>query len=264
MKQIRIVFMGRKPGAAWALDWLIAHGHSIPAVIVSAHCPDTEPLTLRANEPGIPVMTDSQVYATLAGHASIFSGVDLVISYLHASRIQAPLIGLPRLGCFNFHPAPLPELRGLGGYNFAILNGMREYGVSVHWVAESIDTGDIVEVERWAIDPDRETALSLERQSQKRLRSLFVRFMENLQAGQAIAVLPQGHGHYIRRQEMEAAKALPPDASAEQTDRRARAFWFPPFDGAYIERDGIKFTLVPRRVLQDLGELYRSIGPESV
>src|ERR1039457_754116 len=81
MKQFRVVFMGRKPGAAWALDWLIAHGHSIPAVIFSAHGPDTEPLTLRAHAAGIPVMTDSQVYATLAGDASLFSGVDLVISY---------------------------------------------------------------------------------------------------------------------------------------------------------------------------------------
>jgi pyridoxal phosphate-dependent aminotransferase EpsN len=223
-------------------------------VITSVNCSDQEPLKVRAKELGVPVMTDRHAYATLAESSpdSVFSHVDLVISYLHASRIREPLIRLPRLGCFNFHPAPLPELRGLGGYNFAILNGMRQYGVSVHWVAESIDTGDIVEVDRWAIDPDCETAVSLERESQERLAALFVRFMEQLEAGHAITALRQGDGSYITRQQMEAAKALPSAASAEQIDRCARAFWFPPFDGAYVERDGVKFTIVPPRVLKEL------------
>jgi methionyl-tRNA formyltransferase len=266
MKKFNVVLMGRKAGAAWALDWLISRGHSISALVTSARCSCPDPLTVRATELGLLVMTDSQVCATLAEphNASLLSGVDLVLSYLHANRISQPLIRLPRLGCFNFHPAPLPELRGLGGYNFAILNGMREYGVSVHWVEESIDTGDIVEVERWQIDPDRETALALERQSQKRLRGLFARFMENLEAGNAIAKVRQGDGRYIDRKEMEAAKKLTPGASAEQIDRHARAFWFPPFDGAYIERDGVKFTIVPPRVLQELGAPHRSFDGDRV
>ena len=41
---------------------------------------------------------------------------------------------LGRIGCLNFHPAPLPDLRGVGGYNVAILEGMREWGVSCHFV----------------------------------------------------------------------------------------------------------------------------------
>jgi methionyl-tRNA formyltransferase len=260
VNQFKAILMGRKAGAAWALDWLLAHGHSISVVVISGHDPNMEPAALRAAELGIPVMNDAQVYAGLAEspRRPELLDVDLVISYLHASRILAPMIRLPRLGCFNFHPAPLPDLRGLGGYNFAILNGMREYGVSVHWVAESIDTGDIVDVDRWPIDPDRETALSLERQSQARLQTLFVRFMENLQFGAAIPSLQQGEGCYINRTQMEAAKRLPAGANAEQIDRCARAFWFPPFDGAYIEREGVKFTLVPPQVLKELGTLYRS------
>ncbi len=53
------------------------------------------------------------------------------------------------MGCLNFHPAPLPDFRGLGGYNVAILEGLPEWGVSSHFVDEHFDTGDLVDVERF-------------------------------------------------------------------------------------------------------------------
>jgi methionyl-tRNA formyltransferase len=43
---------------------------------------------------------------------------------------------------------------------FAILEQWREYGVTVHWLDEQFDTGDVVRVDRWSIDPDVETAAS--------------------------------------------------------------------------------------------------------
>ena len=83
------------------------------------------------------------------------AGVDVVISFLFWRLIREPLISLGRVGCLNFHPAPLPDFRGLGGYNVAMLDGLREWGVSCHFVDEGFDTGDIVEVERFPIDDRR-------------------------------------------------------------------------------------------------------------
>ncbi|MGC8793942.1 MAG: formyltransferase family protein, partial [Bryobacteraceae bacterium] len=80
-------------------------------------------------------------------------------------RIRRALMEAPRLGCFNFHPAPLPEMRGVGGYNFAILENRDRYGVSVHWVSEEVDAGDLVWVRRFAIEPSQETAWWLERKA---------------------------------------------------------------------------------------------------
>ena len=64
--------------------------------------------------------------------------VDLVVSFLFWNRIREPLISLGRIGCLNFHPAPLPDFRGVGGYNVAILEGLREWGVSCHFVDEQL------------------------------------------------------------------------------------------------------------------------------
>ena len=53
-------------------------------------------------------------------------------------------------------------MRGLGGFNVAILEDFAEWGVSAHFVDEEFDTGDLVRVDRFPIDRERETALSLD------------------------------------------------------------------------------------------------------
>ena len=56
-------------------------------------------------------------------------------------------------------------------------------------------------------------------------------------------------GRYVSRVEMEAMKRIEP---GDNLERKIRAFWFPPYDGAYIEIDGNKYTLVNRQVLDSL------------
>ena len=102
----------------------------------------------------------------------------MVISFLFWRLIREPLISLGRIGCLNFHPAPLPDFRGLGGYNVAILEGLREWGVSCHFVDEGFDTGDLVEVERFADRPRHRDGLLARPRSQERL-------LGALQAGDA-------------------------------------------------------------------------------
>ena len=92
-------------------------------------------------------MSDADLYADPP------ADVDVVISFLFWKLIREPLISLGRVGCLNFHPAPLPDFRGVGGYNVAILEGLSSWGVSCHFVDERFDTGDVVEVERFPIDP---------------------------------------------------------------------------------------------------------------
>ena len=69
---------------------------------------------------------------------------DVIISIYLNQLIKREVIALPRLGCFNIHPALLPRNRGLFPYFWVIANGDRETGVTVHWVDEHFDTGDIL------------------------------------------------------------------------------------------------------------------------
>lgn len=243
-----------KRSAARALDWLLGEGAEVAAVAASepdAFTRDEQRVDLVAERHGIPLVSDDEL------HAAPPADVDLVISFLFWKRIREPLLSLGRIGCLNFHPAPLPDMRGVGGYNVAVLEGMSEWGVSCHFVEPDFDTGDIVEVERFPVDPDTATAFSLDLESQERLYGLFQRVMRRALAGEELPRTPQGEGRYVDRAEFEALRRVRP---GDDLDRKLRAFWYPPYPGAVLEVDGRELTLVDEGLLADMADAYRDLG----
>lgn len=253
--RLRVLFLGRKPGAGAALRYLAGQEVEVVAVVApETHRPADghPPLRTSAEELGLPVHAPASLEQALAGDPGALGRVDLAVSYLYWQKIKPPLLHLPRLGFINLHPAPLPEYRGLGGYNFAILAGDSQFGVSAHFVSENIDAGDLIEVRRFPIEVGRETAHSLERQAQEHLLQLFKDVMARMLGDGRLPRAPQGPGRYYSRAEMEAAKAVLPDDPPELVERKVRAFWYPPYEGAYIERGGRKYTLVSEAILRSL------------
>ena len=243
-----------KRSAARGLDWLVGEGAEVVAVVASE--PDEftreeQRVDLVAERHGLPLLSDAELYA----HPP--DGVDLVVSFLFWKRIREPLLSLGTSGCLNFHPAPLPDIRGVGGYNVAVLEGMSEWGVSCHFVDAELDTGDLVEVERFPIDPDAATALSVDLASQERLLGLFQRVMRRALAGEELPRAPQGQGRYVGREEFEALRRVRP---GDDLGRKLRAFWYPPYPGAVIEVDGQELTLVDERLLAEVANAYRDSG----
>lgn len=256
--------MGKnKRSAARALEWLVKRGCRVPAVVAAEPDELTHPeqrLDLVAERHGLPLASDEDLYAAIedpSGSPLDLEGVDLVLSFLFWRRIRSPLIRLGRIGCLNLHPAPLPDMRGVGGYNVAILEGRRDWGVSCHFVDESFDTGDLVAVERFEIDPERETALSLDVRSQERLLELFTGVMERALAGEELPRQPQGKGRYVTREQLEELRPVRP---GDDLDRKLRAFWYPPYPGATIELDGRTLTLVDQPLLAQAAAALRDAG----
>ena len=247
-----------KRSAARALDWLVGSGCEVPAVVASEPdewTADEQRVDLVAAAHGLPLMSEQDLYGA-AGRGEL-GEVDIVVSFLFWNRIREPLISLGRLGCINLHPAPLPDLRGVGGYNVALLEGREEWGVSCHLVDERIDTGDLVEVERFPIDAAAETALSLDVLSQERLLALFQRVMEGALGGAELPREPQGEGRYVSRAELEELRVVRP---GDDLYRKLRAFWYPPWPGAVVELDGRRLTLVDDGLLAELARTYRAAG----
>jgi methionyl-tRNA formyltransferase len=243
-----------KRSAARALDWLAGQGADVVAVVASEPdrlTRDEQRVDLVAERHGLPLVTDEELQAAPP------EDVDLVISFLFWKRIREPLLSLGQIGCLNFHPAPLPDLRGLGGINVAILEGMGEWGVSCHFVEPEFDTGDLVEVERFPLDPDTATAFSLDLESQARLFELFKRVLGRALAGEELPRTPQGEGRYVDRDEFEALRRVRP---GDDVDRKLRAFWYPPYPGAVVEVDGRPLTIVSEDVLAEVAQAYRDSG----
>jgi methionyl-tRNA formyltransferase len=247
--------MGKsKRSAVRALDWLVERGVEVPAVVAPEPQPELQGqqrLDLAAQRHGLTLMSEEELYAEPP------ADVDVVVSYLFWNLIREPLLSLGGIGCLNFHPAPLPDFRGIGGYNVAILEGLPEWGVSCHFVDARFDTGDLVEVERFAIDDAAETAFSLDVKSQQHLLALFERVMQRAVDGEPLPREPQGDGRYISREEFEALRVVQP---GDDVSRKLRAFWYPPWPGAVIEVDGRQLTLVDDQLLAGVARAYRDAG----
>jgi len=76
------------------------------------------------------------------------SQFDLGVSYCFPKMIKEPLLSKPRLGFVNFHPGPLPKYKGPTELDDAIKNQEIDWGVTVHYMDETYDTGDIIKIQK--------------------------------------------------------------------------------------------------------------------
>lgn len=241
----KLLFMGRKAYAAEALTWCVNNGWDVVAVVTDNH-QETSPTANTARKFGLELLDYDSLIGKIESKNLEF---DLAISYVYWRILKKPIIQTPKLGILNFHPAPLPELRGTGGFNLAILENHKSFGVTVHYMDEGIDTGPVIDVDRFYIDAKSETAQSLEEKSHKRMVELFKKTLTRVREEGILPSKTITGGKHLSRKEMEALKKIKP---GDDIDAKIRAFWFPPYDGAYVEIDGKNYTLVNRSVLEQV------------
>lgn len=69
---------------------------------------------------------------------------DIIITCAYGQIIPKVLLDLPRLGCINVHASLLPKLRGGAPLHHAIIDGLDKTGVTIMYMDEAMDTGDII------------------------------------------------------------------------------------------------------------------------
>ena len=156
-----IMFMGTPEISATCLSRLIADGHGICAVISREDKPrgrgnvmTPTPTKTLALEHGIPVYTpttlrDEAFAAILDKHSP-----DLIVVVAYGKILPKSVIDYPKHGCINLHVSLLPKYRGAAPMQRAIMAGESETGVTVQYMAEGLDTGDIIEVAKFPILPE--------------------------------------------------------------------------------------------------------------
>ncbi|PIR32037.1 MAG: hypothetical protein COV36_05610 [Alphaproteobacteria bacterium CG11_big_fil_rev_8_21_14_0_20_44_7] len=76
---------------------------------------------------------------------------DIIISSYFSQLIDPQIIKIPKHGILNIHPGWLPAYRGALSYFWVLKNGEDEAGVSIHWMDEGIDTGELIAREKFNI-----------------------------------------------------------------------------------------------------------------
>lgn len=164
MKDIKVVFMGTPDFAVSILDMLVKNTNVVGVVTQ----PDKEVGRHK-------VLTASPVKEfALKNNIQIFQPIkirneyqnildlkpDIIITCAYGQMLPMDILTNPRLGCINVHASLLPKLRGGAPIQHAIIDGLKETGITVMYMAEHMDDGDIIAMDKYMIK-DNDTYGSL-------------------------------------------------------------------------------------------------------
>jgi len=121
-------------------------GHKIEAVICPLYPSNQEYRGLQraAQKNDIPFLHEKDVNADKIADLLLRVDPDLIVS-VHCKKIlEAGIFTRSRKGAINVHPSLLPKYRGLSPLHQALIHGDMETGVTIHFIDEGVDTGDIL------------------------------------------------------------------------------------------------------------------------
>lgn len=121
---------------------------------------------------------------------------DVGISFMYQYKV--PKEQLDTHTWINFHPGPLPEYKGRNLCYHAIMNGEMEFGATVHYMDEGFDTGDIIDVHRFYIQPE-DTAESLSEFTIRTSKALFEVYFPRILDGEDFLRYPNAKGTYYKK-----------------------------------------------------------------
>ncbi len=152
---MRIAFFGEDAFSVTVLDSLVKCGHSV----LAAYCPVYNNIIYKRLEgycgtnsicfKRLSDFTDSSFIKELKE-----LDLDLIVVCHFQKILIKELIDIPKFGSINLHPSLLPLYRGMSPQHWPIINGDSETGVSIHFIDEGVDTGDIIIQEKVLIDND--------------------------------------------------------------------------------------------------------------
>ncbi|WP_310549981.1 methionyl-tRNA formyltransferase [Paenibacillus glufosinatiresistens] len=148
---MRIVFMGTPAFAVPSLKMLVEEGYDVVAVVTQPDRPQgrkktltPSPVKTAALELGLPVLQPERL-RRLEGVAELAAcKPDLIVTAAYGQILPKSVLDMPRLGCVNVHGSLLPKYRGGAPIQRAIINGESVTGVTLMYMAEGLDTGDMI------------------------------------------------------------------------------------------------------------------------
>lgn len=155
---MKILFMGTPEISMVSLKKLIDDGHNIVAVVTGEDKPrgrgnvmTPTPCKALATECGIPVYTPKTLRDE--AFASLLTEIDpdLIVVVAYGKILPRNVLDYPKFGCINLHVSLLPKYRGAAPMQRAIMAGEKETGVTIMHMADGVDTGDIISVEKFPI-----------------------------------------------------------------------------------------------------------------
>ena len=157
---MKILYMGTPEISATVLRKLIDDGHDIVAVVtredkVRGRGNVLTPTATKvvALDNGIPVYEPKTLRDEAFSELLHNIDPDIIVVVAFGKILPLSVLEYPKHGCVNLHVSLLPKYRGAAPMQRAIMAGDEETGVTVMYMNEGLDTGDIISVEKFPIEP---------------------------------------------------------------------------------------------------------------
>ena len=167
---MRVVFMGTPDIAATCLKKILADGFDVVGVYTQ---PD------RPKNRGMKLMYSPVKEVALAYDLPVFQPEnfredetveqlralqpDVVAVVAYGRILPQRVLDIPPLGCINIHASLLPAYRGSAPYQWAVLDGCKQTGVTAMYLCREMDAGDMIDVAKTDIGPDETAGELLDR-----------------------------------------------------------------------------------------------------
>jgi methionyl-tRNA formyltransferase len=147
-ERLRIVVFGYHTIGHRCLKELIERDEEVCAVVTHADDPGEsiwfESVAELAQSAGIPVFSPKTPNTPAFVRAIRRLQPDVILSFYYRRLLSKALLAIPRLGGINLHGSLLPKYRGRSPVNWVLVNGETHTGVTLHYMTEEPDAGDII------------------------------------------------------------------------------------------------------------------------
>ncbi|WP_153731237.1 methionyl-tRNA formyltransferase [Sporosarcina obsidiansis] len=160
----KIIFMGTPQFSVPVLAMLQEEGYDILAVVTQPDRPvgrkkvlTPPPVKEEALRLGLPVIQPEKLKGSAELKEIIDLEPDLIITAAFGQLLPKELLDAPKLGCINVHASLLPKYRGGAPIHQAVMDGETKTGVTIMYMAEKLDAGDIISQVTIPIKEDDDT-----------------------------------------------------------------------------------------------------------
>jgi len=172
---VGVVVWPEDPPSGYPLD-----GYSVRKVAFENYLPVYQPMPKEINTPKF-----IKLLANLKP--------DLIISSGFPKIFCKEILQIPSLGCINTHPSLLPKYRGMAPDFWAIINGDKETGLTVHFLDEGVDSGDIISQGKVEIS-STDTGFTLEEKLGELASELFKKWFPLVKEGNVPRIKQNNEG----------------------------------------------------------------------
>jgi methionyl-tRNA formyltransferase len=149
---MRVLFIGTGEIGAPVLHWLMeSREHELVGIVTQPDKPvgreqriEAPPIKAAAAGSNLPVFQPKRIKAEDAVAEIRGLAPEVIVVMAYGQILPRAVLDIPRIACLNLHASLLPRHRGAAPIQAAIVAGDRETGISVMYMDEGLDTGDVL------------------------------------------------------------------------------------------------------------------------